>query len=243
MAPSSKENVDECYTHQSFMVTAIKMSIQLTKEVGNAAIAVIKSETNKPVPFDMILAMLLYDTTAAAKKKIVETTLLSHIKTGFYKTSLLGSLYGGYKSVAKSFQPIALTLAFGLLKADIQSHVEFGIEWVRYMFICQADTRHKQREIMEKLLNLMGTKDKTVKNALEVLIRMSNDESERCYLQKHIGFLRSFLEKINNLHFEEVAILYHLLHGLCTHSESIVNILNDDLFIIMQKQLCSSKVQ
>ncbi|XP_058794738.1 Fanconi anemia group D2 protein isoform X2 [Phymastichus coffea] len=242
MAPSLKENADECYTYQSSMVTAINISIQLSKEVEQAAVTVIKSVKIKPLPFDLILSMLLYNTTAA-KKKIVETNLLNHIKTGFYKTSLLGSLYSGYRYVVKSFQTDALNLAIGFLKADAQSYVEFGIEWVRYMFINQADTSYKQRDIMEKLLHLMNTKNKTVKNSLEVLIRMSNDENERGYLQTHVGFLKSFLEKIENLYFDDVATLYHLLHGLCTHSKSFANILNEDLFIIMQKQLCSSKVQ
>ncbi|OXU24206.1 hypothetical protein TSAR_016545 [Trichomalopsis sarcophagae] len=241
MSPSPKEIVEECYTNQTFMVNAMKMSIQLFKEVSQAAVVVVKSVESEAVPLDLIISILLYETTSA-KKKIIEATVYSHIKDSYYKTSLLGKLYTAYKQVAKSFQATALSLAIHLLRADSPVHVEFGIEWLRNMFISQSDTSYKQREIMEKLLNLMGSKDKTVKNALEVLCRMANDENERRYLQQHAGFLRSFLEKIDNLQFEEVSTLYHLLHGLCTQSELISNILNDDLSIIMQKQLCSSKV-
>lgn len=241
MSPTSKESVDECYTSQVFMVNAIKTSIQLFKEVTQAAVTIVKTMASEAVPMDIVIAILLYETTAA-KKKIVEAALHGHIKDGYYRVSLLNALYSGYKQVAKSFQSTALNLAINLLKADSPAHVEFGIEWLRNMFISQSDTSYKQREIMERLLNLMGSKDKTVKNALEVLCRMANDESERRYLQQHACFLRSFLEKIDNLQFDEVTTLYHLLHGLCTHSELISNILNDDLTIIMQKQLCSSKV-
>lgn len=241
MIPTSKEKQDEIYTDQMFMVNAIKMSIELNKEVSQAAVTLIKNTSSEAVPLDIIVLILLYDTTSA-KKKIVESTLYTHIKDSHYKTNLLYTFYTGYKEVARILQNTALNLAVSLLRADSATQVEFGIEWIRKIFISQSETTYKQREVLEKLLNLMGSKDKTVKNALEVLSRMTNDEKERQFLQQHTCFLRIFLEKIDNLNFEEVSLLYHILHGLCTQSETIANILNDDLSIIMQKQLCSSKV-
>jgi hypothetical protein len=241
MTTSVKNEIDECSTNQMFVVNAIKINMQLFKEVSQAALTMIKDCKSEAVPLDIIILILLYE-ILVVKKKIVETTFLSHIKDGYYKTSLLNILYTGYKQVVKSFQSTALHLAINLLKTDNSVHVEFGIEWVRNIFISQSDTSYKQREIFERLLNLMGNKDKTVKNVLEVLCRMANNETERQYFQNHIGFLRCFLEKIDNLQFDEVATLYHLFHGLCTQSELISDILNDDLTIIMQKQLCSSKV-
>lgn len=241
MIPSSKEKADECYTDQMFMVNAVKMSIELSKEVSQAAISLIKNLNSEAEPMDIIILILLYDATSA-KKKIVEAALYTHIKDGYYKINTLKNFYSGYKEVARSLQNSALSLAINLLKADSPTQVEFGIEWVRNIFRSQSGTTHKQREVLERLLNLMGNKDKTVKNALEVLSRMTNDEKEREYLKQHTCFLRIFLEKIDNLNFEEVSLLYHILHGLCTQSESIANILSDDLTIIMQKQLCSTKV-
>ncbi|XP_011498526.1 PREDICTED: Fanconi anemia group D2 protein homolog [Ceratosolen solmsi marchali] len=241
MTTSVQKEIDECHTIQMFMINAIKINIQLFKETSQAALSMIKNCQSEAVPLDIIILILLYETTVV-KKKIIETTLISHIKDGYYKANLLNALYTGHKQVVKNFQPTALNLAINLLKAESSAHVEFGIEWLRNIFISQSDTSYKQREVLEKLLNLMGNKNKTVKNALEVLCRMANDETERQYFQQHAGFLRCFLEKIDNLQFDEVAMLYHLLHGLCTQSELISNILNDDLTIIMQKQLCSSKV-
>ena len=241
MSPSSKERPDECFTNQSFMVNNLKTSIQLFKEVTQAALTLVKTVTPEALPFDIIALILIYE-TSVSKKKVLEATLHSHVKDNYYKTGLLKEFYSKYKQVAKNFQTTALHLAIGLLKADSPAHIEFGIEWLRNMFVVQSDTTYKQREIMEKLLNLMGNKDKTVKNALEVLCRMANDEKEREYLQHHACFLRCFLEKIDNLNFDEVSMLYHLLHGLCAHSEYISNYLDNELAIIMQKQLCSSKV-
>ncbi|KAL7291971.1 hypothetical protein TKK_0014258 [Trichogramma kaykai] len=241
MTPSTSEKVEECYTHQMFFINAIKMGLHLCKEVMQAALTLIKDDKLKLLPIDIALVILIYEVTIT-KKKIVEATLSSHVKNGSLKTSDLSFFYGQYKQIARSFQTTSLHLAIGLLKSDSPAHTEFGIEWLRNMFISQRDTPYKQREIMEKLLHLMGNKDKTVKNALEVLCRMANDETERQYLQQHACFLRSFLERIDNLQFDEVSMLYHLLHGLCTHSQLIADTLNDDLTIIMQKQLCSSKV-
>ena len=87
---------------------------------------------------------------------MVETTLNSHIKDGHYKSVLFKSFYDGFKQVAKKFQNTALNLAISLLKADNQSHIEFGIDWTRLLFINQADTMYKQREIMEKTFKTNG---------------------------------------------------------------------------------------
>ena len=44
----------------------------------------------------------------------------------------------------------------------------------------------------------MGNKDRSVKNALQDLCRMAQDNKEKRYLQQHAGDLRSLLEKIDN---------------------------------------------
>lgn len=239
MEPKPTDNVNECYTHQNLMINAIKMSILLSKDVVSASMSILKSTESEAEPLDFILCFLLYDTTPT-KKKAVETLFLSHIKDGHYKISLLQKFYKGYKPVAKSFESTTLTLAINLLKTNNRSYVEFGIAWMRNLFIVQEDQSYKQRDIMEKILLLLGNKDKTVKNALDVLCKMADDQKERKYLQQHAGYLRLMLEKIDNLPFNEVFTLYHLLHQLCTTSDSISDVLQDDLSIIMQKQLSSS---
>ncbi|XP_014204748.1 Fanconi anemia group D2 protein homolog [Copidosoma floridanum] len=241
MSPNSKEKPEECHTNQMFMMNAIKSNIYLFKEVAQAAVAIIKSSISEAKPLDLFLSILLYETTAA-RRKIVETALHNHIKENYYKTDFLDFLYTNYKIVLKSFQSTTLNLAINLLKDNSPTHVEFGIEWMRNIFISQADTPHRQREVMERLSNLLGCRDKTAKNALAVLCKMTDNESEYRFLEQHAGFLRSFLYKVDNLDFDEVAALYHLLFGLCIRSEKIYDILDGDLNMILRKQLTSSKV-
>ena len=47
----------------------------------------------------------------------------------------------------------------------------------------------------------MGNKDQTVKNALQDLCRMAQDNKEKRWLEQHAGDLRRLLEKIDILPF------------------------------------------
>lgn len=87
----------------------------------------------------------------------------------------------------------------------------------------------------------MGNNDQTMKHALNVLCKMAENTIERNCLVSHCNHLRILLEKIDCFGLEEVGILSDLLHGLCLADESVSETLRDDLFILLQKQLSTTK--
>lgn len=143
--------------------------------------------------------------------------------------------------MARDLQPEALHLASDLLKSDDRVYVDFAVEWFRHQFLSQAKAMYEQREIIEKLILLMGNNDQTAKGALAILRRLTENDDERAYLQAHCNHLRILLEKIDNFDLQEVATLSDLLYALCTTSNGSSEALQDDLFILLQKQLSDAK--
>lgn len=128
-----------------------------------------------------------------------------------------------------------------MLKTDDRVFIDFAINWFCLQFICHKKNVFKQREIVEKIIFLMGANDQTVKNALAFLCKMVTQEEERQCLVPHCNHLRILLEKMDNLGLEEVGTLNDLLQNLCINSSSISDSLRDDLFILLQKQLSNFK--
>ncbi|KAG7203733.1 hypothetical protein KM043_013761 [Ampulex compressa] len=239
MQPLVGENLENCYKNQADIVNIIKMNILVSKNMS-AILSVIKSVTKDPKPFDIILLLLIHYTTPM-KQKNVENLLRSHIRSGFYRPSLFQTLYNNYKEVVKQLQPVALQLSGALLKSDERVFIDFAIEWFRLQFITHKDAIFKQREIVEYIVLLMGDNDQTAKNALQLLRRITMQEDERECLELHCNHLRVLLEKLDHLELEEVGALNDILHNLCISSTSESESLRDDLFILIQKQICGFK--
>lgn len=146
-----------------------------------------------------------------------------------------------YFQVVRELQPSTLQLAAKLLKSEERVFVNFAIEWFRLQFLSQKDILFKQREIIEKIILLMGNNDQTVKHALTALCKMAENTIERDCLVSHCNHLRILLEKIDCFGLEEVGTLSDLLYSLCLANDSTSESLQDDLFILLQKQIAAAK--
>lgn len=235
LQPLCRENTEEYYTNQMMIVNAMKMSIMLNSDMANAATVVTNCTENVPKPFDIIMLLLLYDGTL--KKRKAEAIFKQHVKNGYYNAKLLDEFYNNYKQIAYDLQPIALRMASNFLKLDDRILSEFASEWFRQQFVTHGNLLHKQREIIEKLILLMGNNDQTAKSALAILCKMTKNDNEKRYLQAHCNHLRILMEKVEKLDLEQVMILNDLLHALCSNSNTVSDGLRDDLFILLQKQL------
>ncbi|OAD52770.1 Fanconi anemia group D2 protein [Eufriesea mexicana] len=234
--PLVGEDIEECYQSQLDIVNTLKMNMLHSKNVVNKTITLIKDIIKDPKPLDIILLLLIFSTTKI-KKKTIETIFKQHIRSGFYRTSLLNLLYNDYKKVLQELQPTALQISTNLLKANERVFIDFSIDWLCLQFKCHKEDVFKQREIVERIIFLMGDSEQTVKNTLTFLRKMVEKEEYRQYLTPHCNHLRILLEKMDNLNLKEVGTLNDVLQHLCTNTNSIGDSLRDDLFILLQKQL------
>ncbi|XP_076295821.1 fancd2 isoform X1 [Lasioglossum baleicum] len=242
LQPLAGEKVEECYQNQLSIIRTLKMHMSVSKNAITTTIEFIKHINKDPQPLDIIVLLLIFSTTET-KRKNVETIFKQHIRSGFYRPSLLNLLYNDYKQVVQELQTTVLQLSSNLLKSDQRVFIDFAIDWLRLQFICHKDNVFKQREILEKIIFLMGGNDQTIKNALAFLCTMVVKEEEKKCLMPHCNHLRILLEKLDNLELEEVGTLNDLLQNLCVNSTSTSESLRDDLFILLQKQLANFKPQ
>ncbi|EZA54061.1 hypothetical protein DMN91_000826 [Ooceraea biroi] len=239
MQPLAGDKVEECYKNQVQIVKTLKMCMLLVKDVVPVVLALIKDINKNAKPMDLIILLLVFSGTT--RQKSAETLLKQNIRCGFYRISLLHTFYNEYKEVVQELQTAILQLASKLLKSEECVFVNFAIEWFRLQFVSQKDMLFKQREIVEKIILLMGNNDQTVKHALTILCKMTENTVERDCLISHCNHLRILLEKIDCFGLEEVGTLGDLLHGLCLADDVTSESLRDDLFILLQKQLSVAK--
>ncbi|CAL1683048.1 unnamed protein product [Lasius platythorax] len=239
MQPLAGDKVEECYKNQVQIIQTLKMCMLLSKDVTHAAIIVVKDINQNPKPLDLIILLLIFSGTT--RQKNAEALLKQNIRCGFYRTSLLHTLYNDYKEVIRELQPSILQLASKLLKSEEYVFINFAIEWFRLQFLSQKEALFKQREIIEKIILLMGNNDQTVKHAMTILCKMAENTIERDCLVSQCNHLRILLEKIDCFGLEEIGTLSDLLHKLCLVDNSTSESLRDDLFILLQKQLSTTK--
>ncbi|XP_029669921.1 Fanconi anemia group D2 protein isoform X4 [Formica exsecta] len=239
MQPLAGDKVEECYKNQVQIIQTLKMCMSLDKDVTYAAIMVVKDINKNPKPLDLIILLLVFSGTT--RQKTAEVLLKQNIRCGFYRISLLHTLYNDYKEVIRELQPSILQLASKLLKSEEHVFINFAIEWFRLQFFNQKGALFKQREIIEKIILLMGNNDQTVKHAMTILCKMAENMVERDCLVSQCNHLRILLEKIDCFGLEEIGTLSDLLHQLCLVDNSTLESLRDDLFILLQKQLSTAK--
>ncbi|XP_063989398.1 Fanconi anemia group D2 protein homolog [Diachasmimorpha longicaudata] len=238
LQPNENTNAEEYFTSQMMVVNALKMTFIMTKTAAKAALNIVAEVSNdKPKALELVMVLVLCRDTL--KKKFAENVFRKHVKTGYYRASLLSSFYRDYEQVAKDFQVTALNLASGLLKSEDQTFVNFASEWFRYQFMAHSKVYLLQTEIINKLILLMGNNDHTAKHALSVLCKMTENPDEKDQLQRHCNELTVLMEKIDKFDLEEVGTMNDLLYALCGSSNSS-EALRDDLFILLQKQLSNT---
>ncbi|KAL6256143.1 hypothetical protein P5V15_012263 [Pogonomyrmex californicus] len=239
MQPLAGDKTKDCYKTQVEIIKTLKMYMLLSKDVTDAAITVIKNINKNPKPLDLIILFLIFSGTI--KQKSAEILLKQNIQCGFYRISLLHMLYSDYKEVVRELQSPILHLASKLLKLEECVFINFATEWFRLQFLSQKEVPFKQREIIKNTILIMGNNDQTVKHALTLLCKMTENTTERDCLVLHCNHLRILLEKIDCFGLEEVGTLSNLLHKLCLANDSTSESLRDDLFILLQKQLSTAK--
>ncbi|XP_032687393.1 Fanconi anemia group D2 protein isoform X2 [Odontomachus brunneus] len=239
MQPLAGDKVDDFYKNQVQIIKSLKMCMLLNKDVIHTAIMVVKDINKNPKPFDLIILLLI--SAGTIRQKNAESLWKQNVRCGFYRTSLLLILYNDYKEVVQELHLSALQLAGKLMKSEEHVFVNFAIEWFRLQFLNQKDMLFKQREIIEKIILLMGNNDQTVKHALIVLCKMAENTIERNCLVLQCNHLRILLEKIDRFGLPEIGTLNDLLHSLCLVDDSTSESLRDDLFILLQKQLSAAK--
>lgn len=97
MQPLAGDKVEDCYENQMQIIKTLKTCMLIAKDVTHTVITVVKDINKNPKPLDLIVLLLICSGTI--KQKNAEALLKQNIRSGFYRISLLHTLYNDYKEV------------------------------------------------------------------------------------------------------------------------------------------------
>lgn len=97
MQPLAGDKVNDCYKNQVQIVKTLKMCMLLNKNLTHIAITVVKDINKDPKPFDLIILLVIFAGTI--RQKNAESLWKQNVRCGFYRTSLLSTLYNDYIEV------------------------------------------------------------------------------------------------------------------------------------------------
>jgi len=115
--PLAGDKVEDCYKNQVQIIKTLKMCMLLGKDVAHTVIAVIKDINKNPKPLDLIILLLV--SSGTVKQKNAEILLKQNVQCGFYRISLLHTLYSDYKEVCTYFAKKSNTIDSCLIKWSI----------------------------------------------------------------------------------------------------------------------------
>lgn len=97
MQPLAGDKAEDCYKNQVQIIKTLKTCMLIAKDVTQVAITVVKDINKNPKPLDLIVLLLMFSGTT--RQKNAEALLKQNIRSGFYRISLLHTLYNDYKQV------------------------------------------------------------------------------------------------------------------------------------------------
>ncbi|KYN44497.1 Fanconi anemia group D2 protein [Trachymyrmex septentrionalis] len=185
MQPLAGDDAENCYKNQVRMIKTLKICMLSTRDVTDIAITVIKNINKNPKPLDLIILILIYSGTM--KQKNAEALLKQNIRCGFYRISLLHTLYNDYKEVVRELQIPMLQLASKLLNTKCKG-VMGAVMAIKHLA--------GKTETCDQALNLFDKVMKNVKSCYKSQSLFYDQLTQVIEQTEHINIV--FIEKINS---------------------------------------------
>ncbi|KYM80554.1 Fanconi anemia group D2 protein [Atta colombica] len=189
--PLAGDDAESCYKNQVRIIKTLKICMLSAKDVTDTTITVIKNINKNPKPLDLIILILIYSGTM--KQKNAEALLKQNIRCGFYRISLLHTLYNDYKEVfVRELQIPMLQLASKLLKSEERVTKCKGVMGA----VMAIKHLAGKAETCDQALKLFNKVMKNVKSCYKSQSLFYDQLTQVIEQTEHINIV--FIEKINS---------------------------------------------
>ncbi|KAG1702372.1 Fanconi anemia group D2 protein [Nymphon striatum] len=216
------------------VLDVIKSSIRFQKQVGDSWIKVIESMTSSSEHkiLDIFILFILH--SFPSKKKAVESVFRNKIRNCSFDEVLLQGAFGSPAVVLLEFFPVILSLSEVLLHSPEKEISHIGS--VMFTLAFQSSNTYGHQEIIASLINHVGSGNGTeIDLAINVLCELADKYStEMC---KFSIFIKGILDYVDNLSLPQIRKVYSILCTLAYCGEKNGISLQDELNIIIRKQL------
>ncbi|XP_078340386.1 Fanconi anemia group D2 protein-like [Crassostrea virginica] len=224
---------DETRDVESLTLDAVKSGIRFQKSVAEAwikAIDSVKQPSDHKV-VDLFILLILYSTD---RKKPVESLIRNKIRSGAFTEVLLQEAFTERAQVMRHYFPVVLSLAEVLLRSPEPAICFFAASMYKNGFV--AFDTYCQQEIVGNLVTHFGSGfEEETDSSLDILYQLVDKHLDK--MAPFAIFVKVVLDYLDNLSVPQIRKLYSLLSTLAFRSSQGGNMIQDDLHIIIRKQL------
>ncbi|KAJ8047067.1 Fanconi anemia group D2 protein [Holothuria leucospilota] len=222
------------------VLETIKSSINSDKSIATAWI---KSINIVDLPEDhrvIDIFVLLMVHGVAAHRKSVEGLLRKKLRVGCLTEELLEYAYQNHPKVMRCYFQSLLVIADKLIRFPEASFMSYATSVYRESFLA-FDIHHKQ-EIIGALVEHVKNSSKTETDAsLDFLLELVNSYPRE--VAPFTMFLKSILDDLHELSLPRIRKVFLILSGLTSAAEGVGTANQDELHIIVRKQLTNGELR
>lgn len=218
------------------LLDTIRSSVRFQKFISDSWIKVIHGldQTEKYKALDFLVLLVLH--SLAIHRKPIESLMRNKIRAGFFTEDLLNASFI-YTAAVREYFGSLLILAETFIRGNDISVSQFGSSLYQKSFVC-FDTYCKQ-EVIGNLVSHIGSgTTNEINTSLDTLVCLVKEYTEEMSFFAY--FIKSILDYLQNLSLQQVRKVYTILSILAYQGNQEGMFLQDDLHIIIRKQLSNT---
>ncbi|XP_038668229.1 Fanconi anemia group D2 protein isoform X1 [Scyliorhinus canicula] len=223
----------------AIMFNVIKAAVRFQKATAEAwikAIEIADSAAEHKV-IDLLVLLILHTTSTSNGKKQVEKLLRSKIRLSHVGDQLLQVAFRSHALVVREYFPSVLYLAQILLRSPDGSMVSFGSQMYKHTFM--TFDSYCQQEVVGALVTHVCSGFTTeVDISLDVLMDLVSQSLST--MAVYAIFVKGILDYMDNLSPQQIRKLFYVLGTLAFSRGQDGSHIQDDMHIVIRKQLSST---
>uniref|UniRef100_A0A673HY13 Fanconi anemia group D2 protein-like n=1 Tax=Sinocyclocheilus rhinocerous TaxID=307959 RepID=A0A673HY13_9TELE len=241
MKSKAVSGVPSCSNGQdsvALVLDVIKSAIRFQKTISEAWLKAIENvdESDDHKVVDLLVLFILHSTNANHSRRGAERVLKVKVRKGLIQESLLQKTFKGHAQVMRGYFPSILALAQGLLRSSDCCVVPFGGHMYKQAFT-GFDSYCQQEVVGSLVTHACSGVSGEVDMALELLYELVSQRPAE--MSQFTVFVKGILDYMDNLTSQQIRRLFHLLSHLAFGQEQHGGHIQDDMHIVIRKQLSS----
>ncbi|XP_015243810.1 PREDICTED: Fanconi anemia group D2 protein isoform X3 [Cyprinodon variegatus] len=226
----------DCVT---LILDCIKSAVRFQKTISEAWLKAIESvdEVEDHKVLDLLLLFILHCTNANQSRRGAERLLKLKVRKGLIQEALLQKTFRDYSQVLRGYFPSILALAQSLVRSPDPCVVPFGGQMHRISFTV-FDAYCQQAVVGSLVTHVCSGVGGEVDVALELLCNLVMEKPTEMAL--YAVFVKGILDYMDNLTPQQIRRLFHLLSRVAFGQQQQGSHIQDDMHIVIRKQLSST---
>ncbi|XP_057186897.1 Fanconi anemia group D2 protein isoform X2 [Triplophysa rosa] len=223
----------------ALILEVIKSAVRFQKTISEAWLKSIENvdEPEDHKVIDLLVLFILHATNANHSRRGAERVLKVKVRKGLIQETLLQKTFKGHAQVMRGYFPSILALAQGLLRSPDCCVVPCGGHMYKQAFT--AFDSYCQQEVVGSLVtHACSGVSGEVDVALDLLCELVSQRPAE--MSQFTVFVKGILDYMDNLTSQQIRRLFHLLSHLAFGQEQQGGHIQDDMHIVIRKQLSST---